>query len=62
MQISQENKDMIKHALISILVGAIVAFLNAIIQGLLNFMQDGTFNSAVPLASMLYYMKGRKIA
>lgn len=59
---SQENKDMLKHALISVLVGAVVAFLTALLQGILNILQDGQFNLAIPLASMLYYFKGRKIA
>jgi len=53
---------MLKHALISVLVGAVVAFLTALLQGILNMLQDGQFNLAVPLASMLYYFKGRKIA
>jgi len=58
---SPENKDMIKHALISILVGAVIAFLQALLTGLLNLMQDGAFDVGAPLAGLIYYIKGRKI-
>lgn len=59
---SQENKDMIKHAIISILVGAIIAFISALAQGILTFLHDGHFNMAAPLAGMIYYIKARKVA
>lgn len=59
---SPENKAYIKHALISILVGAIIAFLSALFQGLLTLFHDGHFSLAAPLAGMIYYLKARKIA
>ena len=59
---SQENKDMLKHALISILVGAIIAILQGLVTLLGNFLHDGTFSLAGPLTGLIYYLKGRKIA
>jgi hypothetical protein len=58
---SQENKDMLKHALVSVLVGAIVSFLTVLLQGLLNVLQNGQFDFAGPVSSMIYYFKGRKM-
>jgi hypothetical protein len=58
---SQQNKDMLKHALISLLVGAVIAFIQALLTGLLSLLNDGNFNIAGPLAGMIYYTKGRKI-
>ena len=59
---SPENKDMLKHALISILVGATIAILQGLITLLTNYIHDGSFSLAGPIAGVIYYFKGRKCA
>ena len=59
---SQENKAYLKHALISILVGAVVAAVTTILQGLLNLVKIHGVDLLGTGASMVYYLKARKIA
>jgi archaellum biogenesis protein FlaJ (TadC family) len=56
---SQENKDMIKHALISIAVGAVITILQVLLTMATNFLHDNPFSIAGPLSGLIYYIKGR---
>lgn len=58
---SPENKDMLKHAIISLFVGAVVTFFTIILEGLLGILKSGQFDFAGPISAMIYYFKGRKI-
>lgn len=61
MAITNETKSTLKQALISVIIGAAVAFIVALIEGLLGVLKSTIFNYAgVPL-SMLYFLKKRVI-
>lgn len=51
------TKEHIKHALISILIGAAVAFASSFLEGLLNMIQSGTFDVSGGLVSSLWYLR-----
>lgn len=62
MKISKDDKARIKRALISILVGAIVAFISELLHGLLEFLKTNDWDFTGPATAMLYYLKSRKVA
>jgi len=59
---SDANKLYLKHALISILVGAAIAFLTSFVDGLLVLLKDHALNFTGPIAGIIYYLKARRIA
>jgi hypothetical protein len=61
INMSPENKDMLKHALISVLVGAVITILQILLTVATKYLQDNPFELAGPLSGLIYYFKGRKI-
>jgi hypothetical protein len=57
---SEENKDFLKHVLISIFIGAAIAFLDSLTHSLENILKDPSFHIASPLAGMIWFIKGRR--
>ena len=55
LTISDNTKAHFKHALVSILVGAVVAFFTALFQGLLDYLKDGVFNFSGISAAIVYH-------
>lgn len=53
--ISDNTKAHFKHALVSIIVGAAVAFFTALFQGLLDYLKDGVFNFSGVSAAIVYH-------
>lgn len=58
---SPETKQYIKQALISILIGAAVTFITAILEGLLGLMKESIFSYFGTPISMLYFLRRRFI-
>ncbi len=59
---TEETKNTIKHAIISILIGAVIAFVTTLLEGLLSLLKDHTFNFAGLVGGMIYYLRRREIA
>jgi hypothetical protein len=51
------TRETIKQALISIAVGASIAFISTLLNGLLHFVQTIPFDSASTVAGIAYYIK-----
>jgi hypothetical protein len=59
---SEANIKYLKHALISILVGALVAFIASLLQGLLSLVKINGVDFVGTGAGMVYYLKSSKLA
>lgn len=58
---SQEAKQLLKQALISVIIGSVVTFISALLEGLLGIFKQTIFSySGVPI-SMLYFLRKRAI-
>ena len=52
--------ETLKKALISILIGAGIAFLSTVLEGLLHYVQALDLNPAAMTAGVIYYLKSWK--
>ena len=52
----QQNNRNFKEVLISILIGATVAFLTTLIEGLYQFIQANSENIVAGMSSVAYYL------
>lgn len=49
-------KETLKQAIVSILVGAVIAFLTSLMQGALDFLQGTDLTPAGSVGGMAYYI------
>lgn len=52
--------EQLKKALWSVLVGAAVAFITTLLQGLLTWVQQAQFDFAGPATAVLWFLKNNK--
>ena len=47
----------LKHALVAVLLGAMVSFVSSLLEGLLKLLQSGAFDFSGGLVSSLWYLR-----
>lgn len=62
MALSVKNKDRIRRALTSILIGAIISLITEVIQVFIAILRSELLDLASPLTGMIYYLKSRRVA
>ena len=62
MNISPENREKIKRAIISVLIGAVISLITQFLQIFLDLFRDQLFDLVGSAGGMLYYLRSRKTA
>ena len=55
------TREQLRQALISIIVGACVAFLSTLFEGVITFLRDHAVDLSGTLVSMVYFLRSRKL-
>lgn len=56
------TKEQWKQALVAVFIGALVTFVSSLVESLLGLLKDSVINFSGAAASMVYYLKSRRVA
>ena len=56
------TKEQWKQALVAVFIGALVTFVSSLVQSLLDLFKNHFLDISGVAASMIYYLKSRKMA